>query len=83
MAQVTSRMTVAEYRKRAGEYISRIRPNTESPDLVDKAYALYLRRFFFGDTGEISYTFAGNTWKRREQRRELPFSKEEYIIKGA
>ena len=83
MEQATSRMTVQEYRRKARGYISRIRPNTESQNLVDKAYALYLRRFFFGYTGEISYTYSGNTWKRREAKRELPLSKAEYIIKGA
>lgn len=76
-------MTKEEYRTEALKWVALIKPNMESPDLIDRAYALYLRRFFFGVPGEISYTFAGNTWRRREGRRELPFSKEEYIRKAA
>ena len=81
MAKET-RMTKEEYRAEAMKWIALIKPNTESPDFTDKAYALYLRRFFFGYTGEISYTFSGNTWKRREQKREFPLTKEEYIKYG-
>lgn len=82
MAKAT-RMTREEYRAEALKWVALIKPNMESRDQIDRAYALYLRRFFFGVQGEISYTFAGNTWKVREQRRELPFSKEEYIRKVA
>ena len=74
-------MTIKEYRKKARGYISRIKPNEESRKQEDRAYAMYLRRFFFGVQGEITYTYAGNTWKRREIRRELPLSKQEYLAK--
>lgn len=75
------RMTKEEYRAEALKWAALIKSNMESKDQIDRAYALYLRRFFFGVQGEISYTFAGNTWRRREQMRELPLSKDEYIIK--
>ena len=82
MARIMTDISVEEYRRKARGYVSRIVPNMKSKDMVDRAYALYLRRFFFGAGGEISYTYAGRTWKWREQRRELPLSKEDYIKYG-
>lgn len=79
MPTTTSRLTVSEYRRKARGYVSRIKPNMESKDWNDRAYAMYLRRFFFGTSGIISYTYAGNTWKMREAKRELPLSKEQYL----
>ena len=77
-----ARMTKEEYRTEALDWVALIKPNMESRDPIDRAYALYLRRFFFGASGEISYTFAGNTWRRHEVKREFPLSKEEYIRKA-
>lgn len=79
----TERMTVQEYRKRARGYISRIVPLQKTGNMDDLAYAMYLRRFFFGYDGTIVYTYNGNTWKKREAKRELPMSKEKYLAQAA
>lgn len=71
-------MTRREWKVEVYPYYRRMLEWMNSPYRREKEYALYVKRFLFGD-GEISI-FDNEVWKKRAEERALPMPANVYLF---